>query len=78
MNNLPGMQKIMRFGIYEGPVFANSRPICGHVSPDQAFGFNVIGNISANTGLGVHARHLVTLILDKGFPGKALRHGPQR
>jgi glycosyltransferase involved in cell wall biosynthesis len=35
-----------------------------------ALGINVIGNISANTGLGVHARHLVTLILNKGYPVK--------
>lgn len=31
-------------------------------------GINIIGNISANTGLGVHARHLATLMLDKGYP----------
>lgn len=31
-------------------------------------GFNVIGNISANTGLGVHARHLITLIRERGHP----------
>ncbi len=33
-------------------------------------GINIIGNISANTGLGVHARHLVTLTLDRGYPVK--------
>jgi glycosyltransferase involved in cell wall biosynthesis len=33
-------------------------------------GFNIIGNISSNTGLGVHARHLVTLMLDRGYPVK--------
>lgn len=32
------------------------------------FGFNVIGNISANTGLGVHARNIVTLLVEKGYP----------
>lgn len=31
-------------------------------------GFNVIGNISANTGLGVHARHLLTLMRERGHP----------
>lgn len=28
-------------------------------------GFNVIGNISANTGLGVHSRHLLTLMRER-------------
>lgn len=40
------------------------------------FGFNVIGNVSANTGLGVHARHLVTLILDRGYPVKLFDYDP--
>jgi hypothetical protein len=31
-------------------------------------GLIVIGNISANTGLGVHARHLPTLILESSTP----------
>ena len=35
---------------------------------DRRFGFNVIGNVSSNSGLGVHARILVTLLLQKGCP----------
>jgi glycosyltransferase involved in cell wall biosynthesis len=33
----------------------------------RPLGFNVIGNISANTGLGVVARHLLTLIQERGY-----------
>lgn len=29
------------------------------------FGFNVIGNVSASTGLGVHARHVIELLISK-------------
>src|ERR1700674_5250097 len=32
------------------------------------FGFNVIAYISANVGVGVAARHIVRLLLDKGYP----------
>jgi glycosyltransferase involved in cell wall biosynthesis len=32
------------------------------------FGFNVIGNVSSNSGLGVHARCLVTTLLRRGCP----------
>jgi glycosyltransferase involved in cell wall biosynthesis len=34
----------------------------------RPFGFNVIGYVSANLGLGVTARNSVKLLLDKGFP----------
>jgi len=34
----------------------------------RAFGFNVIGYVSANLGLGVNARNLTRLLLDKGLP----------
>jgi glycosyltransferase involved in cell wall biosynthesis len=30
-------------------------------------GFNIIGNVSANTGLGVHVRNIVTLLIEKGY-----------
>lgn len=39
-------------------------------------GFNVIGNITANTGLGVHSRHLLTLILERGHPVKVFDIDP--
>jgi hypothetical protein len=32
------------------------------------FGFNIVGHVSANLGLGVAARHLTHLILSRGFP----------
>ncbi len=31
-------------------------------------GFNVIGYVSANVGLGVSARHVIRLLIDRGFP----------
>src|ERR1700730_17657181 len=34
----------------------------------QPFGFNVIGYLSGNLGLGVSARHLTSLLRDKGYP----------
>ena len=34
----------------------------------RAFGFNVIGYASGNLGLGVAARSLIDLIIEKGFP----------
>ena len=33
----------------------------------RAFGFNVIGHVSGNLGLGVAARSLIDLIIEKGF-----------
>ncbi len=30
-------------------------------------GFNVIGYVSSNSGLGVSARHITKLLLDKGI-----------
>ena len=39
------------------------------MSPESvAFGFNVIGYVSSNSGLGVSARHIAKLLLDKGYP----------
>lgn len=35
--------------------------------PHREFGFNVVGNVSANVGLGVSARHIVQSLLDAGF-----------
>jgi len=40
------------------------------------FGFNVIGNVSANTGLGVHARNIVTLLVEKQYPLRVLDIDP--
>lgn len=40
------------------------------------FGFNVIGNVSSNTGLGVHARNIVTLLIEKGYPLRVLDIDP--
>ena len=34
----------------------------------RPFGFNVIGQVTPNTGLGVLTRHLATLILSRGHP----------
>src|ERR1700682_3570202 len=34
----------------------------------RPFGFNVIGHVSANAGLGVVARSVIGLILNKGYP----------
>jgi glycosyltransferase involved in cell wall biosynthesis len=39
-------------------------------------GFNIIGNVSANTGLGVHARNIVTLLLEKKYPIRVLDIDP--
>src|SRR5437773_8197599 len=36
-------------------------------SPTRTFGFNVIGYASGNLGLGVAARSLIDLIIEKGF-----------
>ena len=33
----------------------------------RAFGFNVIGHVSGNLGLGVAARSLIDLIIERGF-----------
>src|SRR5438132_8815225 len=33
----------------------------------RPFGFNVIGHVSGNLGLGVAARSLIDLIIEKGF-----------
>ena len=38
------------------------------VSPSVTFGFNVIGNVSSNSGLGVHARCLAATLLQRGCP----------
>ena len=46
-------------------------------SPDRApFGFNVIGYVSGNLGLGVSARHLTSLLLDRGYPVAVLDLDP--
>ena len=34
----------------------------------RPFGFNVIGYVSSNSGLGVSARHITKLLLDKCCP----------
>src|SRR4030095_16763960 len=34
----------------------------------KAFGFNVIGHVSGNLGLGVSARNVIQLLLDNDFP----------
>lgn len=38
----------------------------------RPFGFNIVGHVSANLGLGVAARHLTHLILSRGFPVSVL------
>lgn len=38
------------------------------MSSRRPFGFNIVGHVSANLGLGVAARHLIHLILTRGFP----------
>ena len=40
------------------------------------FGFNVIGNVSGNLGLGVSARHLTALLIEKGHPVSILDLDP--
>jgi len=40
------------------------------------FGFNVIGNVSSNTGLGVVARNFVELLVQKGVPVQVLDLDP--
>lgn len=42
----------------------------------RSFGFNVIGHISGNLGLGVSARHLIALLLKKGYPVATLDLDP--
>lgn len=39
-------------------------------------GINIIGNLSSDTGLGVHARRLVTPLLARGYPAKVLDIDP--
>ncbi|MCJ7531979.1 MAG: glycosyltransferase, partial [Anaerolineales bacterium] len=36
--------------------------------PKPAFGFNVIGYVSGNLGIGVTARNVLRLLIDKGYP----------
>src|ERR1700681_1085726 len=42
----------------------------------RPFGFNVIGYLSGNLGLGGSARHLTTLLLEKGYPVAVLDLDP--
>ena len=44
--------------------------------PELPFGFNVIGNISSNTGLGVHARRMIKLLVEKKLPVAVLDLDP--
>jgi glycosyltransferase involved in cell wall biosynthesis len=47
-----------------------------HHQSNLPFGFNVVGNITSNTGLGVVARNFVTLLLGKGCPVSILDLDP--
>jgi glycosyltransferase involved in cell wall biosynthesis len=42
----------------------------------REFGFNVIGYVSGNLGLGVSARHITKLLLDRGLPTAVLDLNP--
>ena len=42
----------------------------------RPFGFNVIGYLSGNLGLGVSARHVTALLLEKGYPVATLDLDP--
>src|SRR5215831_15751924 len=42
----------------------------------KPFGFNVIGHVSGNLGLGVTARIIVQVLLDKGFPASVFDIDP--
>lgn len=44
--------------------------------PSTDFGFNVIGHVSGNLGLGVSARNIVQALLDNGFPVAVLDVDP--
>jgi glycosyltransferase involved in cell wall biosynthesis len=46
------------------------------MSSSKPFGFNVIGYLSGNLGLGVSARHLTSLLLDNGHPVAVLDMDP--
>ena len=46
-------------------------------SPGQSFGFNVVGYISGNLGLGVAARHVSSLVLERNLPLAVLDIDPQ-
>jgi len=46
--------------------------------PERPFGFNVIGHVSANVGVGVVARDTIGLILRRGYPVATLDVDPGR
>src|SRR5436190_5223597 len=48
----------------------------GHHQPSRSFGVNVIGNVSSSTGLGVVARNMTKLFLQRGFPVSVLDLDP--
>src|SRR3989442_11458717 len=47
---------------------ATGAPASGESPFGRPFGFNVIGHISANVGVGVIARDTIRLIMQKGYP----------
>src|ERR1700732_4219506 len=52
-----------------GPSKAAFRAAASGDSPlGRPFGFNVIGHISANVGVGIVARDAIRLMLQKGYP----------
>jgi glycosyltransferase involved in cell wall biosynthesis len=44
--------------------------------PERPFGFNVIGPVSANVGLGVSARNMVRVLVQRGYPVAVLDIDP--
>src|SRR6266567_3453805 len=45
-------------------------------APDKPLGFNIIGYLSSNAGLGVSARHLADVLLRNGHPVAGLDIDP--